>query len=97
MDELSIKITLGDRVYPLTVKPEQEEYMRKASKLIAERMKVYEANYSVKDKQDLLAMCALEFAIKSLELETRRALIDESTASQLEEMERFLSQYLSKY
>ncbi|MBE2247683.1 MAG: cell division protein ZapA [Candidatus Competibacteraceae bacterium] len=97
MDELSIKIHLADRVYPLTVKPDQEEIMRRASKIITERMKVYEANYSVKDKQDLLAMCALEFAVKSLELETRRALMDESTASQLEEMEKFLSQYLSKY
>ncbi len=97
MEELSIKIQVAERIYPLTVKAEQEELMRRAEKLINDRMKVYESNYSVKDKQDLLAMCALEFAARSLELETKRALIDENTATQLEEMEKFLSQYLSKY
>lgn len=97
MDDLSIKIRIAERFYPLTVKAEQEELLRRAEKLINDRMKVYESNYSVKDKQDLLAMCSLEFAVRSLELETQRALMDENTATQLEEMEKFLSQYLSKY
>ncbi|MCX7743938.1 MAG: cell division protein ZapA [Flavobacteriales bacterium] len=97
MEDLSIKIKIAERIYPLTVKGEQEELMRRAEKLINDRMKVYESNYSVKDKQDLLAMCALEFAVRSLEMETKRALMDENTATQLEEMEKFLSQYLSKY
>jgi len=97
MEDLSIKINIANRTYPLTVKPEQEELMRKAAKMIADRMKVYEANYSVKDQQDLLAMCALEFATKFLEAEDRKHHIDEAVGGQLEEMERFLSQYLSKY
>lgn len=97
MEDLSIKIQVAERIYPLTVKAEQEEIMRRAEKLINDRMKVYESNYSVKNKQDLLAMCALEFAVRSLELETKRTLMDENTATQLEEMEKFLSQYLSKY
>jgi cell division protein ZapA len=97
MEDLSIKLTVANRTYPLTIKAEQEEYMRKAAHVINERMKVYEANYSVKDHQDLIAMCALEFASKFLEAESRRTAIDESVSDQLEEMEKFLSQYLSQY
>jgi cell division protein ZapA len=97
MEDLSIKINIANRTYPLTIRNEQEETMRKAAKMIADRMKVYEANYSVKDQQDLLAMCALEFATKFLEAEDRKHSIDEAVGEQLEEMERFLSQYLSKY
>jgi cell division protein ZapA (FtsZ GTPase activity inhibitor) len=97
MENLSININLGNRTYPLTIKAEQEELMRRAAKLINDRMKVYEENYAVKDKQDLIAMCALEFAVKSLETDSKRAMMDESVTEQLEEMERFLSEYLSKY
>lgn len=97
MEDTSIKIKIGDRSYPMTVKSEQEDVMMKAAKLINERLKVYEANYSVKEMQDLLAMCALEFATKYLENENKRNSIDEVVGDQLEDMERFLSQYLSQY
>ena|SRR5688572_15512993 len=97
MEDLSIKINIANRSYPLTIKAEQEEFMRKAAILINDRMKVYEANYSVKDHQDLIAMCALEFASKFLETESKRTAIDESVNEQLEEMEKFISQYLSQH
>ena len=46
MAELSIKVNIAGRVYPLTVKREEEETVRKAAKLINDRMKDYEENYS---------------------------------------------------
>jgi len=61
MSELSIKINIANRIYPLSVKTEEEEGIRKTAKMINERIKQYESDYAVKDKQDLLAMCALEF------------------------------------
>jgi len=61
MSDLSIKINIANRVYPLTVKSEEEEGIRKTAKMINERIKEYEQDYAVKDKQDLLAMCALEY------------------------------------
>jgi len=61
MSDLSIKINIANRVYPLTVKTEEEEGIRKTAKMINERIKEYENDYAVKDKQDLLAMCALEY------------------------------------
>lgn len=64
-DQLKIKISVADRVYPLTIDPSREEGLRKAAKHIEIMIKQLEQNYAVRDKQDLLAMCALQFAAKS--------------------------------
>jgi cell division protein ZapA len=61
-DKLKIKISIADRVYPLTVDFQQEEGLRSASKKIDVMIKQFEENYAVRDKQDVLAMCALQFA-----------------------------------
>ena len=60
-----IKLSIADRVYPMTILPEQEEGLRKAAKKIDELLKYYEQSYAVRDKQDVLAMCALQFASKT--------------------------------
>ena len=57
-----IKLTIANRIYPLNVPSEQEEGLRAASKKIEIMIKHYEENYAVKDKQDVLAMCALQLA-----------------------------------
>lgn len=64
MSELSIKVNIANRVYPLSVQREEEEEVRKAATFINERLKVLEANFAVKDKLDLLAMLALELTLE---------------------------------
>ena len=59
---LKIKLTIADRVYPLSVAPEQEEALRASAKKIEAMIKQLEQNYAVRDKQDVLAMCALQYA-----------------------------------
>lgn len=61
-EQLKIKISIADRVYPLTVTYAQEEALRSASKKIDLMISQFEDNYAVRDKQDVLAMCALQFA-----------------------------------
>ena len=63
-ERLKIKLSIADRVYPLTIDPSQEEGLRKAAKSIEQLAKKFEQNYAVRDKQDVLAMCALQFASK---------------------------------
>ncbi len=63
-EKLKIKLSIADRVYPLTIDPSQEEGLRKAAKNIEQLAKRFEKNYAVRDKQDVLAMCALQFASK---------------------------------
>ena len=45
----------------------QEFYFREAAKVIEKTVKSLEENYSVRDKQDLLAMCCIQFAAKNLQ------------------------------
>ncbi len=60
-----IKVNIGDRVYPMTVHPDEEEGLRKAAKDINELILYYEQNFAVRDKQDVMAMCALHFASRT--------------------------------
>ncbi len=65
MSKLKINIVIAGRTYPLSVNTTQEEEgMRKAAATINQLITKYEQNYAVSDKQDVLAMCALQFASK---------------------------------
>ena len=48
----------------MTINRDAEENIRKSVKKIEERLKFYEKNYAIKDRQDLLAMCLIEIATK---------------------------------
>jgi len=63
-DKLKIKLSIADRVYPLNIRPEQEEGLRKAAKRINEVIKKFEQDYAVRDKQDVLAMSAFNLLLK---------------------------------
>lgn len=66
MSKLRINLVIAGRSYPLSVKDTiEEEAMRKAAANINALIAQYEQSYAVNDKQDVLAMCALQFAAKS--------------------------------
>ena len=66
MSELSIKVVIGGRTYPLTINREDEEKVRKSVSEIESNIKNLKENYAVNDMQDLLAMTALEYANDSV-------------------------------
>ena len=74
--KLKIKLSIANRVYPLTIDPSQEEGLRKAAQKIDTMIKQFEQSYSVRDKQDVLAMCALQFASQ-----TEQKVIDKENLS----------------
>ncbi|SHF78692.1 cell division protein ZapA [Flavobacterium segetis] len=97
MDEkLKIKISIADRVYPLTVEPAQEEGLRSASKKIDKMIKQFEENYAVRDKQDVLAMCALQFASLTEQKQIDNAIDGEATIDRIKKINIILDQYLDK-
>jgi len=70
VEKLKINLVIAGRSYPLSVNSNiEEEGMRKAAANINQLISKYEKNYAVSDKQDVLAMCALQFASK-LEIST---------------------------
>lgn len=94
-DKLKIKISIADRVYPLTIDPSREEGLRKAAKSIEVMMKQLEQSYAVRDKQDLLAMCALQFAAKSEQITIDDSADVEQAKEQLNVLNLLLDRQLS--
>src|SRR4051812_17169214 len=63
---LSVKVSIANRNYPLRITGEEQEKVTRAAENINHRIREFEENYAVKDKQDLLAMCALQFASEAV-------------------------------
>ena len=95
-EKLKIKISIADRVYPLTVDPSQEEGLRSASKKIDAMIKQFEQSYAVRDKQDVLAMCALQFAAQVEQKQISKSQDDETSLTRLQNLDKKLSELLSK-
>lgn len=93
MAEVSLKILIAGRTYPLTVKQEDEQMVLKAAKMINDKMKEFEQNYSVRDKQDLLAMCALNLLSAQQNTHRKAPELDKDLINQLD---LFVSDYLQK-
>jgi cell division protein ZapA len=72
-DKLSIRVNVAERYYPLRIDRNDEEQIRLASKLINEKVFQYKQKYADKDVQDFLAMAALQYVIKLLELESQHS------------------------
>ena len=69
MDKLSIKIKIADREYPMKVEPEEEERIRRAGKIVNEKIKLFKSQFGIDDKQDLLAMVAFDTLVERLKTE----------------------------
>lgn len=68
-DRLSIKVNVADRYYPLKIERKDEEKIRRAARMINEKVLQYKQRYTDKDAQDFLAMAALQFVIKVIDNE----------------------------
>ena len=90
MDKLSIKLHIANRIYPMKIERKSEEFIRNAIKKIEERLKFYEENYAIKDKQDLLAMCLIEYASK-FESVNNEKVVDDGLNEKLAKIDSLLS------
>ena len=63
---LSVKVSIANRTYPLRITKDEEEKVTLAAHSVNKCIKEFEDGYAVKDKQDLLAMCSLQFASEAM-------------------------------
>jgi|TARA_B100001093_G_scaffold431657_1_gene427783 cell division protein ZapA len=94
-EQLKIKLSIANRVYPLTISPRQEEGLRLAAQKIDQTLKKFEQSYSVKDKQDVLAMCALQFAAQSEQTKLNKTSLNEALQQRLEDLDKRLEARLN--
>jgi len=94
MGDLSVKIKIGDREYPMRVSPDDEARIRKAGKLINERIKSYRDQFGIDDKQDLLAMVAFDCLVDSLSTGKSQAADEKGLAEKIHDLNNFIAQKL---
>ena len=91
-DKLSIKVNIAERYYPLKIDRNDEEKIRRAARLINEKVLQYKQKYIDKDAQDFIAMAALQFVIQNIDIEKKadNSPFEESLKELSDELESFL-------
>jgi len=92
MEELSIKIKIAEREYPMKVKLDEEEKVRAAGKLINEKLKNYKEQFGIDDKQDLLAMVAFDCVVQKQTSEEDHREIDQTLFEKVSHLNQMVSQ-----
>jgi len=90
-EQLSIKVSIAGRIYPLTIERSEEENVRKAVKNINDKVTDYEKNFNIKDRQDLLAMSSLHFATHATEIHHNTGKEEKAVLEKLEKIEKSVS------
>jgi cell division protein ZapA len=91
MAELSIKIRIGNREYPMKVKAEDEERIRRAGRILHEKIKSYREQFGIDDNQDLLAMVAFDALIERMKMEETSSGADDQVMHQIDRIHQLLT------
>ncbi len=93
-DMLSIKVQIAERFYPLKIKRHDEEKIRKAARLINDKVLQYKQRYTDKDTQDFMAMAALQFVINLIDCEQQQNVVslEEELGSLSSELDELLKE-----
>ncbi|MFM8347580.1 MAG: cell division protein ZapA [Bacteroidota bacterium] len=94
MDELSIKIRIADREYPMKVRKDEDERVRSAAKWINEKLKAFREQYGLDDHQDLLAMVAFDSMVQKLMLEEKKHGVDQNVIEKIGHLNNLVAQTL---
>ncbi len=95
MGELSIKIRISDRDYPMRVDASEEERIRVAGKLINEKLKHFREQFGIDDKQDLLSMTVFDSVMDKLKSDQATTDNETIVQSKIEHIDRILSEALA--
>lgn len=71
-EKFVIQLLIGKQVYPITVRRDQEEVYRKASRMINEKLGRYEQSYPNLDRERYAAVAMLDFAVRVIQLQSQK-------------------------
>ena len=95
--KIKIKVKIADRIYPLTIQPEQEEVIRSSVKKIDQMIKQLEESYAVRDKQDVLAMCSLQYATKLMQSNNLNNIKDHENLKKLSNINELIKEHIANF
>ena len=91
MNDLSNKIRIAERDYPMRVEVADEERLRLAGRQLSERLREFREQYGIQDKQDLLAMVALATMADSLKVSKEKDGTDAALTERLARLDELLT------
>lgn len=91
MGELSIKIRIGDREYPMKIEADEEEQIRRAGRMVNEQLRQYKDRFGTNDKQDLLAMVAFDAFMEKINHERAHSDMEEMVSEKLGNLNKLIS------
>ena len=94
MAELSIKIRIGNREYPMKVKAEDEERIRRAGKLLNDKIKNYQNQFGIDDTQDLVAMVAFDCLVEKIKSEEVTESSDDFALGEIKKLNQLITDSL---
>jgi cell division protein ZapA len=95
MGELSIKIKIADREYPMRIDSSEEERLRLAGKMVNERLKNYRDQFGIDDKQDLLAMVAFDCMVERMKTEASNSNLSNSITNKISYLDQIISEAIN--
>ena len=94
-DMVAINILLGDRTYRIKINPKDEEPVRKAVKVINDKVIEFKTHFAGKDMQDYIAMVLVWFATQQ-PVPAGGSVYPEEIQSKLDSLESALDKALSR-
>jgi len=91
---VAINILIADRNYRIKIDPKDEETVRKAVKVIQDKISEFKTMFSGKDMQDYVAMVLVWFATEKADTSAPAASIPINLQSKLDAMESALDTVL---
>ena len=89
-ESISIKVTIAGRKYPLSVSTKDEALIQEIAKDLDKTVETLQSSYSVNDKQDLMAMAALQVATKQAINQNNSASNSESNSEIIDDLKALL-------
>ncbi|MEQ9007173.1 MAG: cell division protein ZapA, partial [Ekhidna sp.] len=77
--------------YPMRVKAEDEERIRRAGKLLNEKIKNYQNQFGIDDTQDLVAMVAFDCLVEKLKREEVSEASDDFALGEISKLNQLIS------
>mgnify|MGYP000660164487 CR=1 FL=1 len=93
-EDVSIKVKIADRIFPIKVSTQEEFFVRAAVKNLDSRIKEIRAHYGIKEYKDVLAMIALEMATDQAKSQNRKTIDDDGVTEKIDQLDEMLSAYI---
>ena len=94
-NKININVSIAGRPYNLSIRRDDEEMVREATKKINQAIREYSDAFEYKDHQDLFAMMTLQFATNSIQLEYEKSFRDKHMIEKLSEIDDLLKEQIT--